>query len=1076
MNKATFFHELSHAGLDRILDNPDSKEVKKLFELYSFVKNQMGDAYGGTDLHEFVAELLGNSEFQNLLKTIKAPKSESFWANIVQTVLEFLGIRKGQSAYDASFKFLNGIMEARPSIEPSRLERVFLANENPETAFKEAINELPPFRSRRLKETMENIEGPANFVDNLKTGAAGALRLDNLMEAYGKQLPGIKQIIEFVEKRQGLQEREIEGINKKYKYFHRIASKYKAAMKIMGKMAIDMRLARVDIFKPAPDPLKATRKKERTKEEKRLKAYKEGRAVWEKLGKMEGGRSIQNMYKIMRRDFDKSYNDYIDTLVGSISNAELRTKLKKRFDVEKPIAGYMPARRYGDFVLVYMDKDTGERTVRTFESRSKRDKEIKTLGLNHRVSIQEALNKAQSEEEIRAIKKQTKDLKANDYITLNSIKDAGAKTVPPEGFINDVMNAIREDGKKQGLAESQTEQLAAIAYETYIDTFPESSLMKQFQTSADTAGASEDILRVWGESMVKWARKLADIKYNGEIQQGFNKVRKQAEGYRRTSPSDPSESTIHAVGRNIAGEGAGEGRETFTLNPSYHPLAAFATTGSYALFMAGNLSTGVVNLSSIPLLAYPILSAKHGAIKTAAMLTKASRLALPTNDWQTDPKYKVLYETLRDHAQLRHTLEREVLEGARISSEEYTTLGAKLLSILSIPISETEKYNRATTGITAFELLKSEGKTDKEAAEYALKIVKDVNTSGMATTAPKWMQSSPGRVMWTFKGFIWQSTWVTARAFATAVKGQGKGVKIQALKQLFYMYGMSYAVGGMFGLPLFGALSTLATMVGRAMQWADDEDEEAPFHARTALRQMGLSELLLKGPTNVGLNLEISNRASIANGIGFREEPYEIEKFGYLNAMGLQVFGPLGSYVFDAPENLGLIAEGKFVRGMERLAPSWLRNGLKSTRFLREGARTRDGRPIDTDINAWNLYMQAFGFGPADVSFLYEARSLGKNYETAVMRKRSELLLDRYIALTTGDRDFLRRSNERINNFRISHPRLMSGDTLNRSYKSRLASESEYISGIRFNSSFQRQLEPFFRTLENVTYSGGIMS
>ena len=637
------------------------------------------------------------------------------------------------------------------------------------------------------------------------------------------------------------------------------------------------------------------------------------------------------------------------------------------------------------------------------------------------------------------------------------------------------MNAIREDGEKQGLAESQTEQLAARAYEAYIDTFPEASLMKQFQTSADTAGASEDILRVWGESMVKWARKLADIKYNGKIQQSFNKVRQQAEGYRQTSPSDPSESTIHAVGRNIAGEGAGEGRETFTLNPSYHPLAAFATTGSYTMFMAGNLSTGVVNLSSIPLLAYPLLAAKHGAIKTGAALTKASRLALPFNDWQTDPKYKVLYETLRDHAQLRHTLEREVLEGARVSSEEYTTLGAKVLSILSIPISETEKYNRATTGITAFDLAKADGQTDEQAAQYALGIVKDVNTSGMATTAPKWMQSSPGRVMWTFKGFIWQSTWVTARAFATAIKGQGKEVKIQALKQLFYMYGMSYAVGGMFGLPLFGAFSTLVTMVGRAMQ-LDDDDEDAPYHFRTALREAGLSELLLKGPTNVGFNLEISNRASIANGIGFREEPYEIEKFGYLNSMGLQVFGPLGSYVLDLPENFGLIAEGEFGRGMERIAPSWLRNGLKSTRFLREGARTRDGRPIDTDIIAWNLYMQAFGFGPADVSFLYEARSLGKNYETAVMRKRSELLLDRYIGLTTGDRDFLRRADERINTFRKAYPRLMSGDTLNRSYKSRFASEREYISGIRFNSSFRDQLEPFFRTLENVTYSGGIVS
>ena len=120
--------------------------------------------------------------------------------------------------------------------------------------------------------------------------------------------------------------------------------------------------------------------------------------------------------------------------------------------------------------------------------------------------------------------------------------------------------------------------------------------------------------------------------------------------------------------------------------------------------------------------------------------------------------------------------------------------------------------------------------------------------------------------------------------------------------------------------------------------------------------------------------------------------------------------------------------------------------------------------------------MQAFGFGPADVSFLYEARSLGKNYETAVMRKRSELLLDRYIGLTTGDRDFLRRADERINTFRKAYPRLMSGDTLNRSYKSRFASEREYISGIRFNSSFRDQLEPFFRTLENVTYSGGIVS
>ena len=232
--------------------------------------------------------------------------------------------------------------------------------------------------------------------------------------------------------------------------------------------------------------------------------------------------------------------------------------------------------------------------------------------------------------------------------------------------------------------------------------------------------------------------------------------------------------------------------------------------------------------------------------------------------------------------------------------------------------------------------------------------------------------------------------------------------------------------------------------------------------------------MLLKGPINAQFNLEISGRASIANGIAFREEPYEIEKFGYLNAMALQMVGPMGSYLLDSTENLALIADGEIKRGSERLLPSWLRNGLKTSRFLQEGARTRDGRPISTDISGWNLYMQALGFTPADVSFLYEARSLSKSYENKVMDLRSDILKDRYIAVTTGDKDLNERSLKRLNGFRRSYPYLISNQTLNRSYKSRKASELEYISGIRFNNSFRKEILPFFRNLENTEYYGNL--
>lgn len=1072
LNKETVFHELSHAALDKVLADPNSKEVKQLFDFYSSIKTQMGDAYGGNNLYEFVAELVGNSEFQNLLKEIKAPKSKSLWDTIVETILNFLGIRKGQSAYDKSLKFLNDILTARPSIEPSPAESVFLGNKNPDVAFKEVLANFPPYRARRLKEAMENIKGPE--AGKIKGILSGAARLDNLFDLYKKELPGTKEIIDNTEMRQAEQERGIEAANKKYNDFHIISHKFKAAYEAMGKMAMEMRLARVDIFKPPPNPASSniTSKKAKAKVEEELKAYNKGKAAFEKIGKMEGGKSVQNMYKIMRTDFDKMYNDYVDVVLSSISNSQLRQEIEKKFDEAPPIAGYIPSRRYGEFILVYKDKDTGKKTVVAFESQSKRNAEIKARGLTERFDIQADLEKATTDEEKEALRKRKRDadLNENEYYTVNSIKDLTRKTLPPEGFVADAMQAVKDSAKELGLGDKQSDILATDVYEAYVDLFPESSVMQSFRSSEDVLGPSEDVLRVYGDTMVKWSRKLADIKYNGKIQQGFNRVRSQGASYVQTDSSDPTELTIQSVAENIAS------REDFTLNPTYGFVASKATSGSYFMYMAGNISSALVNLSSVPLMSYPILAGRFGTVKAATALKTAGGVAI-NSDWGSDPKYQTLYKTLSDHGQLRHTLEREVLEGARQTTEQYRTGTAKLLSFLSWPISATERYNRATTGVMAYDLARADGMSEQDAADYALKIVKDVNTSGMATTAPKWMQNDIGRVMLTFKGFIWQSTFVTGRAFYESVKGQDAATKKAAFKQLLLMYGMSYAIGGLYGLPLFGLAATLANMVARIFDVFDDE-EDAAFNTRQALQEIGLSELILKGPTNRFLDVEVSGRASIANGIGFREDPYEIEKFGYMNSMILQMLGPMGSYVADAPENLGLalneISKGDLGRGFERLSPSFLRNGFKTMRFLEEGARTKDGRPIVQDLNSYNLYMQAFGFTPANVSFTYETRALAKQYENRVMRKRSELLQARYLAVTTGDRELRRRTDERITNFRRLYPRLITGDTLIRSYKARRAAEREYIAGIRFNRNFRQNLDPLFRSLSDVNYYGGI--
>jgi len=1048
LTTGVFFHELAHAALARRLNDPNSDEAKAFFDFFSQIKDQMGDSYGGTDLDEFTSELVNNSEFQNLLKDIKAPKSKTLWQTIMDAIASFFGIRKGQNAYEAGIEFIDGILSLDPSIEPPPLAKVFYANESPDVAAKETTESLSDFTPGKAQKVIDKLlDAPA-----LLTFAMGSLRLDNLMQMYGTTLTSIKKLIDPVELRQGYQEQRIEEANKKYNAMMAVLAKFRTQMRSMSKMALAARYAKVDILDPNFEKNNKLKPKQ-VAELERLKG------IYDKLPK-----EVQNVYKIMRNDFDAMYVEYKTEILNEIQNLDLRAQIAKRFDEEPPIAGYVPARRYGEFVLNYIDPTTKKWTSRAFETKRERDMEIQALGLTLRSDLQNAVDQDISEDGSNAKEAQGK-LQAGEYTFLDSIKRTTQKTMPAQGFVADLMAAVKKDGLEQGLNLTQAEKQAETVYSTYLDMFPESSIAKSFIKAKDVPGASENLVRAYGDTMVKWARKMADVKYNGKIQSAFNEIKDQGEKSGRKD--------VKAAAQSIVA------REERTLNPTFGDAARMSTTGSYLMFMTGNISSGLVNVSSLPLLAFPILAGKYGGPKASAAMTRASRTGVldimkteGVPRWATagykGGKYTLLFETLRDHGQLRHTQVREILEGARESTAEYSGYTAKILNFLSAPIERTERYNRTVTSIAAFDLALEGGMTPEAAAEYAMRVVKDVNTSGMSSTAPKWMQGDIGRVMWTFKGFIWNSAYVTAQAFVDSIKGAPDRTRREAFRQLAYTFGMSYAIAGAFGLPFFGAISVLTNMVNSLL-----DDEEEPFNLRREMMLI-MPESVTKGPLNYYTNLEISNRASVANGMLFREDPYEIEKYGYLQSMALQAFGPLGNYILDAPYKIGLIADGEFQRGFEGLAPSWLRNGAKTMRFAREGATTIDGRPIDTDISAWNLANQALGFAPANVSSLYETRALAKQYEGQVLRSRSNLLKRRYLALTTGDSDLFEETEMKIYEFMQRYPGLLTQDTLKRSFKSRASQEQEYVSGIRFNKSFFQNLTPLFDRLEDVDYYGAL--
>ena len=345
---------------------------------------------------------------------------------------------------------------------------------------------------------------------------------------------------------------------------------------------------------------------------------------------------------------------------------------------------------------------------------------------------------------------------------------------------------------------------------------------------------------------------------------------------------------------------------------------------------------------------------------------------------------------------------------------------------------------------------------DDDAIRYAINTTKQINTSGLSATAPRYMQHPAGRVFFTFKSFIWNSAFVVARAFHQAFKGKTPAIQREARRQLLGIYGMTMAFAGIKGLPFMGAVSTLSTMINALF---GDEDE--PFDLDVELRDF-FGDLLYKGGVNYATNLEIANRVGVANDLLFRDDPRSVAEHGYVLTAMSQMFGPVGSFAIGAGRGAELIAQGEVVRGIESIVPSFIRNGMKGMRYMSEGALNLKGEPIIEDVSAYNALMQMIGFGPADLSAAYEKVSMKKEYERDVLTRRSQLLNKYDMARRAGDYDLMQEVQADIESFneaRKDPAARITPETLDRSQRAREAYEQNTINGVRFNKSLMPEIE-----------------
>ena len=281
-----------------------------------------------------------------------------------------------------------------------------------------------------------------------------------------------------------------------------------------------------------------------------------------------------------------------------------------------------------------------------------------------------------------------------------------------------------------------------------------------------------------------------------------------------------------------------------------------------------------------------------------------------------------------------------------------------------------------------------------------------------------------------------------------------KLVKRTARVQLAGIYGMSFTVAGVQGMPLYGAAETFSEAMNAMF---GDEDE--PYDFDESVKDL-FGEFGYKGPLNKLLDTDIAARTGFSNLI-WRDDARRVQEIGVPGYVLETLLGPSYSYARNIGRGIEDISEGNVYRGVEQMLPAFARNGMKSIRYSIEGARTRGGAKLVDDLNAYNNFMQVFGFTNEDLSNAYERNNAMKQGERRILRRRSGLLTAAFVARDSGDRELLRDVQEEIkkyNRTEVGRLNRITSNTLNSSYKAKSRAIANSVNGITLSEKYKKYL------------------
>ena len=1096
----TLAHEIiGHLGLARFLTSRDRRELlRKVIESERLLKPAWDDVrkrYGDRPLYEqaeeVVTHLAENPQWDN-----------SRWRKIVNFIVEKLqsvGLFKdyvtrpqiekilgdiagyyakrkaGNTNYTIGYGSLlreygkgTGVRNNRPkattgshpNLNQPSVKRVAKSGkatrgQTEQDSIKKVISDLAKLDKKAVDQFAANTKGNWRRLKGAGLGFLGGRQIADIYGPLFKKFTDagvlsknpITTISNLMQKMQTLRNDWIGKAEKIDQRWARLARTDKRRYKTLADVMYDSTLTGIDPRLPHEG-------------ETDLEDYKRIEAKWNSLSKeaQELYTDIENHYKKQYKAMQNALSDRARGLFEQREAHAAIQRIEKQFgEISGP---YFPLMRFGDYYVKGTDAE-GKEYREHFEKEGEYLAAKKQL-IDQGMTI-------------------TEDGKIEPY--------QGSDTSGVMPFVVKMEKRLLKDTDSQFSRREKMKFLDEL-HQVSLAMLPETSNAKRSMHRRGISGYDTNARRAFNSTALTGANRLSRVSYGWQVDEALKKMREATEG---NAESGALTDTENIVAQDVITEL--KKRHDLNMNPNTHPASAFATNFAFLNYLGGSLGAGLVNLTQTPLLAIPILGSRYGYRRTSRYMAKASADYLTkgkrkfddptdfmTNAWFTlegnkniSSDERALIQALIDDGTIETTQASTMAGNAGVDLDQASAVNRdwynNAVKMSGIFFHNAEVMNREVTALTSYRLWRDDFLKKKpvnykmtpadiqKGADFARKATFDSHFDYSNYNRPRHMKGNWARVFLIFKQYAQNMAYLLGKTAydATKNKNLSKEERKIARRQMAGIIGLSTMASGIMGLPGISLLKWFAEAVGG--------DEDDPYDAELEFRKYlagmfgkDVAHALSKGVANGFLGIDLHSRVKLADMFYQADNRDLSARDEALSALST-ASGPLFSHLINSWVGLNEVMEGEAWRGMERMMPKFIRDGMRTIRYNDEGLVDASGNVMIEDFSMYEKLWRSVGIGSAKESEAWEARGAVKGYQAKMQKRRSTLLNDYDKARRENDPDAMQEVMGQIGGFNAARKindqqhLMISGKTLRTSSKQRDRRRNQTEKGVYLPST-----------------------